>query len=84
MTGMRAVQVTSLDGPKAIEVGDVPEPDATGKILIEVHVAGVNFPDVLMTRGEYQIKPDLPFVPGSEVAGVVLSGEGFVTRFTGR
>ena len=39
-------------------------------MLVDVHVAGVNFPDVLMSRGQYQMKPDLPFVPGSEVAGV--------------
>lgn len=74
---MRAVQVSTLDGPSAVQVVDVPAPDATGKVLIDVHVAGVNFPDVLMTRGAYQMKPDLPFVPGSEVAGVVVSGEGF-------
>lgn len=74
---MRAAQVSSLDGPKAVQVVEVPEPDATGKVLIDVHAAGVNFPDVLMTRGEYQMKPELPFIPGSEVAGVVVSGEGF-------
>jgi len=63
----------------------VPEPDAAGKVLVDVHVAGVNFPDVLMTRGAYQMKPDLPFVPGSEVAGVVVSGDGFAagTRVAG-
>ncbi len=82
---MRAVQVTSLDGPKAVQVTDVPEPDATGKVLVDVHVAGVNFPDVLMSRGEYQMKPELPFVPGSEIAGTVVSGEGFApgTRVAG-
>lgn len=82
---MRAVQVSTLDGPAAVQVIDVPEPDATGKVLVEVHAAGVNFPDVLMTRGEYQMKPELPFVPGSEVAGVVVSGEGFApgTRVAG-
>jgi NADPH:quinone reductase len=42
-------------------------------VLVEVHAAGVSFPEVLQTRGEYQIKPALPFVPGSEVGGVVLS-----------
>jgi NADPH2:quinone reductase len=40
-------------------------------VLIDVRAAGVSFPDVLQTRGEYQYKPDLPFVPGAEVAGVV-------------
>ena len=42
-------------------------------MLVDVHAAGVSFPEVLQTRGEYQIKPDLPFVPGSEVAGTVRS-----------
>ena len=82
---VRAVQVTTLDGPSAVQVVEVPEPDATGKVLVDVHVAGVNYPDVLMTRGAYQMKPDLPFVPGSEVAGTVVSGGGFApgTRVAG-
>ena len=42
-------------------------------VVVDVHAAGVSFPEVLQTRGEYQIKPDLPFVPGSEVGGVVRS-----------
>src|SRR5689334_17642001 len=42
-------------------------------VLVEVHAAGVSFPEVLQTRGEYQLKPPLPFVPGSEVGGVVRS-----------
>jgi NADPH2:quinone reductase len=71
---LRAIQVTTLDGPKAVQVTDVPEPVAGNQVLVEVHVAGVNYPDVLMTRGEYQMKPELPFVPGSEVAGTVLEG----------
>jgi NADPH2:quinone reductase len=66
---MRAIQVTTLDGPKAVQLVDVPEPDPGNGVLVDVHVAGVNFPDVLMSRGEYQMKPELPFVPGSEVAG---------------
>ncbi|MDX6219562.1 MAG: NADPH:quinone reductase, partial [Frankiales bacterium] len=66
---MRAIQVTTLDGPKAVQLVDIPEPDPGNGVLVDVHVAGVNFPDVLMSRGEYQMKPELPFVPGSEVAG---------------
>lgn len=82
---MLAVQVVTLDGPAAVRLTDIPEPDAAGKVLVEVHAAGVNYPDVLMTRGQYQMKPDLPFVPGSEVAGVVLAGDGFApgTRVVG-
>ena len=67
---MRAIQVTSLDGPKAVQLVDIPAPDPGSGVLVDVHIAGVNFPDVLMSRGEYQMKPALPFVPGSEVAGV--------------
>jgi NADPH2:quinone reductase len=42
-------------------------------VVVEVHAAGASFPEVLQTRGEYQLKPPLPFVPGSEVSGVVRS-----------
>ena len=68
---MRAAQVTRLDGPTAVEVADLPAPE--GDVVIEVAAAGVCFPDVLLTRGQYQLRPDLPFVPGSEVAGRVRS-----------
>ncbi len=69
---MRAARVSALDGPSSVELADVDEPELTpGHVLVDVHEAGVNFPDVLMTKGLYQMKPDLPFVPGSECAGVV-------------
>jgi NADPH2:quinone reductase len=74
---MRAIQVTTLDGPKAVQLLDLPEPAGEGQVVVDVHAVGVNFPDVLQTRGLYQIKPPLPFVPGSEVAGTVVSGPGF-------
>ena len=67
---MRAAQVTRLDGPDAIEVSDIPEPSGDG-VVVDVHAAGVAFPDVLLTRGLYQYKPELPFVLGGEIAGVV-------------
>jgi NADPH2:quinone reductase len=52
----------------------VPEPvPAAGQVLIEVHAAGVVYPDVLMSQGRYQSKPELPFVPGGQVAGIVAS-----------
>lgn len=71
---MRAVQVTTLDGPDAVTLTELPAPVAReGKVLIAIEAAGVNFPDVLLTKGEYQTRPALPFVPGSEVAGVVLA-----------
>src|SRR5690625_7886551 len=76
---MRAIHISSHDGPAALEVVDVPEPEP-GAVLIDVHASGVTFPEVLQTRGKYQISPPMPFIPGSEVAGVVRSapeGSGF-------
>ncbi|CAA9515117.1 MAG: Alcohol dehydrogenase [uncultured Solirubrobacterales bacterium] len=74
---MRALRVTALDGPDALELGDAPEPEAGEGVLIDVEAAGVAFPDLLLTRGEYQLKPEPPFVPGAEIAGTVRSaGEG--------
>lgn len=69
---MRALVLERTDGPEALEVRDVPEPEAQeGHLLIDVAAAGVSFPDLLLTRGEYQMKPDLPFTPGVECAGTV-------------
>ncbi len=71
---MRAAQITALDGPDAVRVAEVEEPNGDdGTVVIDVHAAGVAFPDALLTRGLYQYKPDLPFTPGAEVAGVVRS-----------
>jgi len=77
---MRAVQITDLSGPEsALRLAEVPEPEPThlltpGRgVLVDVAAAGVSFPELLQTRGEYQVKPELPFVPGSEVAGTVRS-----------
>jgi NADPH2:quinone reductase len=69
---MRAVQVARLDGPDAVEIAEVPEPvRAEGQVLVEVKAAGINFPDLLLTKGMYQYKPEPPFVLGGEFAGVV-------------
>ena len=78
MSGMRAIQIVELSGPEsALELVDIAEPGGDG-VLIDVRAAGVSFPEVLQTRGAYQIKPELPFVPGSEVAGVVKrASDGF-------
>ena len=70
---MRALQLERLDGPDGLRLVDLPEPEAEGQILIDVVAAGVSFPDLLLSRGQYQMKPPLPFVPGVEVAGVVRS-----------
>src|SRR6195256_1121710 len=74
---MRALEIAELNGPDALAVVDLPEPAASHflapdqSVLIDVKAAAVSFPDVLQSRGLYQVKPELPFVPGAEVAGVV-------------
>jgi NADPH:quinone reductase len=77
---MRAVQITELSGPRSsLAEVDLPEPEPThpltpGRgVVVDVHAAGVSFPELLQTRGQYQVQPQLPFVPGSEVGGVVRS-----------
>jgi NADPH2:quinone reductase len=81
---MRAFQIAALDGPDALEPVEGPDPEPTHPmspgegVVIDVRAAGVSFPDLLMSRGLYQMKPELPFVPGGEVAGtVVADGGGF-------
>jgi NADPH:quinone reductase len=67
---MRALQVTTEDGPDAVTLADLPEPDAP--LVVGVRAAGVSFPDLLMTRGQYQVRQPLPFTLGWEAAGDVL------------
>src|ERR1700726_62227 len=77
---MKAIQIVAETGPEsalALVELDEPEPSHAltpgAGVVVEVHAAGVSFPELLQTRGEYQLKPPLPFVPGSEVGGVVRS-----------
>jgi NADPH2:quinone reductase len=76
---MRALRITAHDGPLAVTVEDVAPPDRAAavadgtSIVVDVRAAGVSFPDVLLSRGSYQLKPPLPFTPGLEVAGVVVA-----------
>lgn len=75
---MRAVRVHELVGPPGLRVDELPDPEpGPGEVLVDVRAAGVNFPDVLLSRGKYQFRPSPPFVPGGEVAGVVRAvGDG--------
>src|SRR5437763_450119 len=62
---------------------DIAEPEVQpGDVRLRVHAAALNFPDVLMCRGEYQVKPAIPFIPGAEVAGVVDTLGAGVDSFT--
>ena len=75
---MKAVVCKQWGGPETLVVEDValPEPKP-GEVKIRVRAAGVNFPDVLIIQKKYQIQPALPFTPGAEISGDVISvGEG--------
>ncbi|MGH9123337.1 MAG: NADPH:quinone oxidoreductase family protein, partial [Acidimicrobiales bacterium] len=74
---MKAVQIAELTGPRtALRLVDVTEPTESfvpgPSVTVEVRAAGVSFPELLQTRGLYQLKPPVPFVPGSEVGGTVV------------
>jgi len=76
---VRAVRIVAETGPgSALSLDEIDAParshplSGEDTVLVEVHSAGVSFPELLQSRGEYQFKPELPFVPGSEVAGRVL------------
>ncbi|OBK24697.1 NADPH:quinone oxidoreductase family protein [Mycobacterium asiaticum] len=71
---MKACVVQKLSGPSGMVYTDIDDvPDGGGNIVIEVRAAGVCFPDLLLTKGKYQLKLSPPFVPGMETAGVVRS-----------
>ena len=71
---MKALVAQELSGPSGLVYTDVPDPgDAAGMVVVDVGAAGVSFPDLLLIKGEYQLKLNPPFVPGTEVAGVVRS-----------
>ena len=76
---MRALHVTSLDGPEGVKVVDVPEPTpGEGDVVVEVRCVGISFPDLLLSRGDYQLKPATPFQLGVDFAGVVRSAPGLL------
>ncbi|HXD41846.1 MAG TPA: NADPH:quinone oxidoreductase family protein [Ramlibacter sp.] len=79
---MKAVLCKQYGPPSQLVVEEVPSPKpGEGQLLVAVHACGVNFPDTLIIQGKYQFKPDLPFSPGAEVAGVVKEVGPGVTQF---
>ncbi|GAB4476753.1 MAG: NADPH:quinone oxidoreductase family protein [Burkholderiaceae bacterium] len=69
---MRAVVCSEWGGPEKLRVGELPRPEPkAGEVRLKVLAAGVNFPDALIIQRRYQVQPPLPFVPGTEVAGMV-------------
>src|SRR4051812_39159036 len=75
---MKAILCKSWGLPETLVVEDLPDVSpSAGQVVINVQAAGVNFPDVLIVQGKYQFRPELPFTPGSELAGVIRAvGEG--------
>jgi len=71
---VKAIVCSQFGGPDALEVSEVEEPVAgEGQVVIDVAACALNFPDLLMTQDLYQFKPQLPYIPGGEIAGVIRS-----------
>lgn len=74
---MRAWRVEALSDPGQMRLVEMPVPvPADDQYLVKVEAAGLNFLDTLAVKGRYQTKPALPFTPGVEVVGIIVSGEG--------
>jgi NADPH2:quinone reductase len=79
---VKAILCKAYGPPDSLVVEDIPSPVAgPGEVVVSVKTASVNFPDVLIIQNKYQLKPPLPFSPGSELAGVVKSVGDGVTRW---
>jgi len=79
---MKTMLSTKVGGPETLELTDLPDPvPQKGQLLVRVRAAGVNFPDTLMIRDMYQMKPSRPFAPGGEIAGDVIAVGDNVTGF---
>jgi len=78
---MRAIVVDRWMDPSELAVREVPAPTPRpGQVLVDVRAAGCNFFDILMAKGQYQVKPPFPFVPGAEIAGIVSAVGSDVTN----
>ena len=79
---MRALVCNEYGPPDSLVIGSVEDPvPGAGEIVVDVEAAGINFPDVLMIAGQYQVRTPPPFVPGNEAAGIVSAVGGGVDRF---
>ena len=71
---MRGLMLHELGEPENLRLGEIPAPNqGPGEVLVDIHAAAVNFPDLLTIQGKYQFRPALPFVPGKEGAGIVAA-----------
>ncbi len=80
---MKAMVCEAFGGPEVLALRDVPDPPppGPGEIQVRIEARGVQYVDVLMLAGKYQFRPEPPFIPGSEAAGVVVSVGAGVTQF---
>src|ERR1043166_8904392 len=80
---MKAIVCEAFGGPEALALRDVPDPPppAAGEVQVRIEARGVQYVDVLMLAGKYQFRPDPPFVPGNEAAGVIGAVGPGVTGF---
>lgn len=83
---MKAIVCNEFGPLEDLEYKDLPDPEpGKGQVLIKVEACGVNYPDGLLVQGKYQVRPDRPFIPGSEVAGEIVGlGEGVTDRELGQ
>src|ERR1700731_1701432 len=69
---MRQVHFSCFGGPEVLEIVERPTPrPARGEVLVRVHAAGINFSDTLMRQNRYAVTPELPAIPGTEVAATI-------------
>ena len=79
---MRAILCNAFDGVRALTFGEAPEPSPRpDEVLVEVHAASVSYMDYLMACGGYQMRPQLPYIPGTDAAGIVVAVGDNVDRF---
>mgnify|MGYP001823820759 FL=1 len=79
---MRALVCNQFGPPDSLQIEQLDDPvPGPGEVLVDVRAAGINFPDILVIGGQYQLRTDPPFVPGGECAGVVTGTGDGVTRF---
>ncbi|GAA0853057.1 NADPH:quinone oxidoreductase family protein [Aliiglaciecola litoralis] len=83
---MKAIVCKEFSSVEKLSYEEVADPKAgKGQVVVDIKACGVNFPDGLLVQGLYQMKPDFPFIPGSEVAGVIAEvGEGVPHLKVGR
>src|SRR5436190_6913914 len=79
---MKAIVVNEFGAPEVMQIADVPKSDPTGtQVLVKCHAVGVNPVETYIRGGAYPSKPDLPYTPGKDAAGVVESVGDKVTRW---